>query len=188
MQEGNEGPDDTAPRSDPRATATIDERAFWRMLDETWRGIGGAGRALRAIADGSFGESQLVVLVDGLERFLPAIERRLAGLGPEDLIAFDRVLEAKLIELDHPVLWEHAGTDDPGFLGVRAFVVASGEACFRAIVEDPTLAVPELSCRSFAIAARVVYERRHGPMPRSGLSRSSRTNPRWWQDRAPRPG
>ncbi len=162
------------------APPPLDESRFWAMIERAWKKVGGAIKARGRLIEDEFTEEDLVCVLDAMDNFIPALRGQMYVLSPEELLAFDRILERKLSDLDRPDLYERVDGTDEGFLAVRGFIVASGQACYDAVRANPYLAVPELECEELPFMVRKLYERQFGKMPRSEISRESRRNPEHW--------
>ena len=79
------------------------------------------------LAEGHLTRERATVLLESLAEVIAVLSQELNQLSAKELLAFDRVLERKLYDLDRREV--HASTDgsDDGFLYARGFIVAAGK-------------------------------------------------------------
>src|SRR3982750_2874299 len=107
----------------------MDEKRFWSMIEDAWSDVEGAAAARTKLVRGTLGEDAAMELADqALGEFVPALRSALEGLREDELLAFDRILERKLYDIDRADVHEHADGSDDGFLYSRGFIVAAGQA------------------------------------------------------------
>src|SRR4051812_37685331 len=107
-------------------------------LDDARRAL--ADRDPEAIVD-------LAALWDGADAMINTLLGELDAFTPDELLAFDRILERKIYDLDREALaaiGEDCSADT--FVYRRGFVVAMGRRFFDAVLRDPTRAVPDAEC------------------------------------------
>src|SRR5688500_7319284 len=107
----------------------MDDDRFWRMIEDAWRDVDGAATARKRLVAGTLDEDAATELADrAWNEFVPALRAALEALPRDNLLAFDRILERKLYEIDRADVQEHTDGSDDGFLYARGFVVAAGKA------------------------------------------------------------
>jgi hypothetical protein len=159
----------------------MDEKRFWAMIEEAWRDVEGAAPARRKLAKGKLDEDGATELAEQAEgEFVPALRDALEGLSKDELLAFDRILERKLYEIDRAEVQEHTDGSDDGFLYARGFIVAAGQAYYDAVNAEPSRAVTDGECEEMCYLSFQVYAEKFGEMPRSGISRETGANKAGW--------
>ena len=78
----------------------MDENIFWAMIETAWQAAGGKAEARRMLAEGRLSDDEAEVVRVSLEEVIPALRKQLDGLSAEELLAFDRILERKLYDID----------------------------------------------------------------------------------------
>ncbi|MEI6432498.1 MAG: hypothetical protein WCP07_09985, partial [bacterium] len=86
------------------------------MIESAWEAIGGKVKARQKLATGKLSEDRAEALQEILEDVIPALQKRLDLLGAEDLLAFDRILERKLYDIDREDIHAYTDGSDDGFL------------------------------------------------------------------------
>lgn len=125
----------------------MDDNHFWSMIEAAWQVVGGKSKARQKLADGKLSEDRAEELVEALdEEVIPALREQLGQLTAADLLAFDRILERKLYDLDRAEVQEHTDGSDDGFLYARGFIVAAGKGYYDAVNAKPSVALPDLEC------------------------------------------
>src|SRR3982751_1746731 len=114
--------------------------------------------------------------MEALEEVIPALRESLEQLPSPELLAFDRILERKLYDIDRSEIQEHTDGSDDGFLYCRGFIVAAGKAYYDAVNTDPSRAMMDLECEDLCYLSARVYLKKFGEMPDSGISRESVSN------------
>ena len=155
----------------------MNEETFWSTIEDAWKTAG-----VRPVAHGKLSESKAGQVMESLDEFLSALRAGLESLGKDDLLAFDRVLERKLYDLDRAEVQEHTDGSDDGFLYARGFITAVGQDYYEAVNADPGLALRDMECEEMCYLPVHVYEERFGAIPRSGISRESCSNRAGWPD------
>jgi uncharacterized protein DUF4240 len=175
------------------------EQRFWQLIEEAWAGLGAeVNRARTALAqrdpddaedddgrdddDDDDDEGDQAVVEGALEGFLENLERVSAGLSSEELTDLDRVLERKLYDLDRAEIHEVTDGSDDGFLYCRGFIVALGKEFYKAVNDDPAVALADAECEDMCYFFAHLHEKRFGSMPDtgSGISRESSSNAAGW--------
>lgn len=160
----------------------MDEARFWSMIESAWKAAGGHTRARQRLAEGKLSEERAEELVDATEEMLPALREELAKLPADELLAFDRILERKLYDIDRAEIQEHTDGSDDGFLYARGFIVAAGKAYYDAVNAQPARALADLECEEMCYLSFHVYQEKYGDVPPSGICRESCCNPAGWPD------
>ena len=163
-----------------RAGCIVDESRFWSMIEDAWHAAGGKDLARLRLAQGKLCEDRAEALVEALEDFIPALQAALGKLTAADLLAFDRSLERKLYQIDRAEVQAATDGSDDGFLYARGFIIAAGRAYFEAVDRTPSIAMMDLECEEICFLPQKAYEKKFGPMPASGISRESGSNPAGW--------
>ena len=158
----------------------MDETRFWSIIEAAWSGIDGQDEARRELAAGRLSEEGADDLADSLEDFIPALQERLDGFPAEDLLAFERILERNLYDIDRADIHEHTDGSDDGFLYARGFIVAAGRDYYEAVKAEPPIAMMDLECEDMCFVARIMYEEKYGDLPPSDISIESCSNREGW--------
>ncbi|GIG88112.1 DUF4240 domain-containing protein [Plantactinospora endophytica] len=177
---------DTAPAASPTLPTAEEEARFWALLEQAWAGLGPEPAALRrALLDRDPEGVDLddPYAVDAwLDPLLAALRELGAGLSAPELVAFDRVVERKLYDIDRADIHEVTDGSDDGFLYARGFVVAMGREYYEAVRQNPAMAVLDAECEELCYLFAHLHEKRFGDWPEtgSGISRESVSNPAGW--------
>ena len=161
----------------------MDEDRFWTMIEQAWRSVGGVLEARQALAAGKLSDERAEELVDLCGGVIQALQAELRKLPADELMAFDRILERKLYEIDRADVHEHIEGSDDGFLYALGFIVAAGKAYYDAVSANPSLApMMDLECEEMCYLSWHLYQDKFGEMPRSSISRESCSNQAGWQE------
>jgi len=160
----------------------MDESRFWLMIEAAWSKVGGLVETREQLAEGRDSEELAYSLDDALRSFIVALRKQLAELPAEELLAFDRILERKLYDIDRADIHERTDGSDDGFLYCRGFIVALGRRYYEAVREDPDLAVVDAECEQMCYISWHLYYERFGEMPPSGISRETCSNFAEWPE------
>lgn len=160
----------------------MDESQFWSLIESAWGGVDGQDEARRRLAAGELSEDEADDLADSLEEFIPALQERLDGLSADELLAFERILERKLYDIDRADIHEHTDGSDDGFLYARGFIVAAGKSYYEAVKAEPSIAMADLECEDMCFVARIMYEEKFGELLPSDISIESCSNREGWPD------
>jgi hypothetical protein len=153
---------------------------FWAQIESAWQAVGGMEEARQQLMAGTLPKDGIEALERAMGRMAQALREQLGLLSAKDLMAFDRLLERKLHDLDREELhWFADGTDD-GFLYGRGFIVAAGERYYQEILADPFMALPNRNCEVMCYVSRQIYDEKFGQMPFSDISRESCRNEAGW--------
>jgi hypothetical protein len=113
---------------------------------------------------------------------VPALRKALAGLSRDELIAFDRILERKLYDLDRADVQAQTDGSDDGFLYARGYIVGLGRPYYEAVLADPKKAFTDMEEERITYLPDDVFEERFGErIPRSEISRESGSNAAGWK-------
>ena len=153
---------------------------FWAMIESVWQVVGGKSTARHKLATGKLSEDKAEELLEALDDVIPALREQLGLLCAEDLLAFDRILERKLYDLDRAEIQEHTDGSDDGFLYARGFIVAVGKEYYDAVLTKPSTALMDLECEEMCYLSSEIYEEKFGVLPPSEISRESCSNKAGW--------
>jgi hypothetical protein len=176
-----------SPKSAARQPTAADEKAFWVAIEEAWGPAGAEANAARhaLAARDPDGDDPDTGLVDGaLDDVVDRLRAHLETLDAEVLVAFDRVLERKLYDIDRQKIQEVTDGSDDGFLYARGFIVALGKGFYEAVDAEPARAICDAECEALCYLSAHVHQKRFGSWPEtgSGISRESCTNPEGWPE------
>lgn len=160
----------------------MDETRFWNLIETAWNAVGGKVKARQKLAEGKLSEEKAEELLESLEEVIPALREQLGELSAADLLAFDRILERKLYEIDRAEIQEQTDGSDDGFLYARGFIVAAGKGYYDAVHTKPSVALMDLECEEICYLSTHVHEEKYGDVPDSGISRESCSNKAGWPD------
>ncbi len=161
----------------------MDEVRFWSMIEDAWRSAGGKAKTRAKLAAGELAEGKAEALQEAMDDdMVPALEAQLRLLSADELLAFDRVLERKLYDLDRAEVQEQTDGSDDGFLYCRGFIVAAGRGYYDAVNATPSVALGDLECEAMCYVSAHVYQEKFGDMPASGICRETCSNAAGWPD------
>src|SRR6516162_2005264 len=119
----------------------MDDKKFWSMIENAWKGVDGSAAPRAQLAGGELDEERAQQLVDqSLTEVVPALQAALEQLPKDELLQFDRILERKLYDIDRSEIQEHTDGSDDGFLYARGFIVAAGKKYYDAVNAQPSIA------------------------------------------------
>ena len=165
----------------------MDENRFWAMIEAAWGAAGGKAKPRQRLAEGKLSAGRAYALQEALEEEVaPALREQLDALSADELLAFDRILERKLYDLDRADIHERTDGSDDGFLYCRGFIVGMGRAYYEAVRANPDVAVDGRGVRGdvLPVVAPVPREVRRGAAVRhlagvvrqpGGMARGRRT-------------
>ena len=162
----------------------MDETRFWAMIETAWKAVDGKSEERKKLAAGKLSQDGAADLVDGMQDVMLDLRETLAELSAEDLLAFDRILERKLYDIDRAEIQEHTDGSDDGFLYCRGFIVAAGKGYYDAVNAKPSIALTDLECEELCYLSAHIYEEKFGEPPPSGISRESASNAAGWPNLA----
>lgn len=161
----------------------MDEATFWAMIETAWKAAGkeGKAKARKKLADGELSYAKAQALAESLaDEVAPALRERLDELSEAELLAFDRILERKLYEVDRAEIQTHTDGSDDGFLYARGFIVGAGEGYFDAVNADPSKALVDLECEAMCYLSWHLHHEKFGDIEPSGISRETCSNAAGW--------
>lgn len=163
----------------------MDENRFWSMIEAGWEAAGGKVKSRRRLAEGKLSEKLAYALQETLEaEVIPALQEQLDALPVDELLAFDRILERKLYDIDRADIHERTDGSDDGFLYCRGFIVGMGQAYYAAVRADPGRAVTDAECEEMCYLSWHLHCDKFGEVPPSGISRETGSNPAGWPEGA----
>jgi hypothetical protein len=159
----------------------MEEERFWSMIETAWGTVDGEVKSRQRLAEGRLSEDGAYSLQEALEEnVVLALQEELAGLRAQELLAFDRILERKLYDIDRADIHERTDGSDDGFLYCRGFIVGMGRAYYEAVRANPDMAVVDAECGAMCYLSWHLYHERFGEMPPSGISRETQSNTAGW--------
>ena len=160
----------------------MDEDRFWSMIEAAWGAVGGKARSRQRLAEGRLSEAGAYSLQETLDQdVVPALQEQLAGLPAEELLAFDRILERKLYDIDRADIHERTDGSDDGFLYCRGLIVGMGRGYYEAVRVNPDRAVVDAECEAMCYLSWRLYQERFGEAPPSCISRETQSNSAGWE-------
>ena len=155
----------------------MDDARFWSMVEDAWRAAGGKAKTRQKLAAGTLAEDKAADLQEAMDdAVVPALEAQLRLLPADELLAFDRILERKLYDLDRAEVHERTDGSDDGFLYARGFIVAAGRGYYDAVNAVPSVALEGLECEAMCYLSTHVYREKFGEPPASGICRETGSN------------
>lgn len=159
----------------------MDENRFWAMIETAWGAVGGKAKPRQRLADGKLPEKQAYALQEVLaDEVVPALRDLLDALPAAELLAFDRILERRLYDIDRADIHERTDGSDDGFLYCRGFIVGMGRAYYEAVLAEPDRAVVDAECEEMCYLSWHLHQDKFGDVPPSGISRESNSNTAGW--------
>jgi hypothetical protein len=158
----------------------MDVNRFWAMIETAWQVVGGKSQTRQKLADGKLAAEAAEDLLKSLAEVLPALRQQLNQLPAVELLAFDRILERKLYDIDRAEIQEHTDGSDDGFLYARGFIVVAGKAYYEAVNANPSVALVFLECEEMCYLSTHIHQEKYGEVPQSGISRESCSNKAYW--------
>lgn len=148
----------------------MDETKFWKII--------------------SAGGKQVL---DDEDEQLEAIEEKLSSCAPEELVEFQKLFDARLIEAYTQDLWGAAylmngGCSDDGFLYWRSWLISRGKKAFEAALENPDSLAKwadpdrdDFEQEQLMYLAADLYEQAEGkPLPRSKQKHPAKPKGQAW--------
>ena len=160
----------------------MDEMRFWSVIESAWHAVGGKATTRRRLAQGKLSQEGAEALVEALEEVIPVLRLKLDRLPADELLAFDRILERKLYDIDRAEVQEHTDGSDDGFLYARGFIVAAGKGYYDAVNVNPAVALMDLECEEMCYLSWHLFRDKFGEMRPSRISRESCSNKAGWPD------
>jgi hypothetical protein len=158
------------------------DKHFWSLIEYAWQTVGGKLEERQLLAEGKLPEARAYALLDPLDDVIAALTHQLEQLSADELLAFDRILEQKLHDIDRRDVHEYVDGSDDGFLYARGFIVAAGKGYYQAVNATPSVALFDLECEEMCYLSWHLYQDKFGEMPRSSISRESCSNQAGWQE------
>lgn len=156
----------------------MDEARFWSLIAAAWpadeRGSAPPQRAISGALEDD------AALYQAQQQMLAALTDTLKRLDADDLLAFDRILERKLYDIDRADIHEYTDGSDDGFLYCRGFIVSMGQQFYDLVRADPSRALMDFECGQLCYLPRWLYKEQFGPAPRSDISRETGSNSAGW--------
>lgn len=161
----------------------MNESHFWKMIDLAWEAspelLAHRESALLTLSAPESKDNHPAFIKDE-ELFLDAIRKQLDELTANELLAFDRILERKLYDIDREDVHEHTDGSDDGFLYCRGYIVAIGKTYYDAVNSDPSNAILDCECASITYVSWFLYEEKFGKLPPSDICRETQSNQDYW--------
>tara|TARA_B100000609_G_scaffold191800_1_gene180980 strand:+ start:12214 stop:12732 length:519 start_codon:yes stop_codon:yes gene_type:complete len=169
----------------------MNESQFWTVIENAWATTPAlqafqqevlgtmASQAKKTAFEEKYAEVEPYIPDEQV--FIQAINDQLDTLSAEDLLAFDRILERKLYDIDRKDVHRYTDGSDDGFLYCRGFIVAMGETFYNAVDNTPSHAMFDWDCEALTYISSHVYEEKFGEIPCSDISRESFSNASGWQ-------
>jgi len=163
----------------------MDNDRFWSLIDDAWESVGGKTKSRQKLAEGKLSDDKAEELVEACDGVvIPALRELLDQLPADELLAFDRILERKLFDIDRAAIQEHTDGSDDGFLYARGFIVAAGRPYYEAVQAKPSVAMSDLECEEMCYLSMHLYEEKFGDAPPSEISRETCSNRAGWPELA----
>lgn len=157
------------------------EDSFWQMIEDAWKAVGGKVKVRQRLAQGKLSDDQALDLADeDMPAMIEQLHSALDQLPADELLAFDRILERKLYDIDRADVQAQTDGSDDGFLYCRGFIVAAGRDYYNAVNADPTKAIMDAECEEMCYISYYIYEEKFGDVPDSGISRETCSNTAGW--------
>jgi hypothetical protein len=160
----------------------MNEKQFWDLIESSWQAVGGMTKARQKLAEHKLSEERAEELMEALQEVIPALREHLDKLPAEELLAFDRILERKLYDIDRAEIQEHTDGSDDGFLYARGFIVAAGKRYYDAVNATPATALMDLECEEMCYVSWHLYRQKFGDAPASDISRETCSNKAGWPE------
>jgi len=160
----------------------MDENRFWAMIETAWQAVGGKVKMRQKLAEGKLSEDQAYELQESVDQVIAALREQLDLLPAADLLAFDKILERKLYDIDRAEIQEHTDGSNDGFLYARGFIVAAGKAYYDGVNAKPSIALTDFDCGAMCYLPWPIHEEKFGEVPQSGICRETCSNSAGWPD------
>lgn len=163
------------------------EDIFWEMIEQAWEATSPTLKAKRLQIASTKGEKDPTDLAMELADLVGSdlvdyLVEKLKKISQEELVAFDRILECKLYEIDREDIHDYTDGSDDGFLYARGFIVGMGKAYYDLVSQEPDRATFDLDAESFCYFPVHLYQELYGKFPYLGLSRETGSNSQGWQE------
>jgi hypothetical protein len=175
-------PAKAAPARADTSPGALEEDRFWQMIEDAWTTSAPAlARKRPGVAPKATDADAEAVSKALSAKVVPALKKALGGLTRDELIAFDRILEKKLYDLDRDDIQAQTDGSDDGFLYARGYIVGTGQAYYRAVLADPKRAFTDMEEERITYLPQDVFEERFDEhIQRSGISRETGSNKAGW--------
>lgn len=165
----------------------MNETIFWNMIEQAWDETSPTLKAKRfkiAVKQGFKEPSELGMELSDVvaSDLLDNLTEKLKGLSQADLLAFDRILEQKLYDLDRANVQAYTDGSDDGFLYCRGFIVGMGKEYYDLIYKESDRAMADLEAESFCYFPMHLYTELYGDFPASNISRETASNQAGWEE------
>ncbi len=160
----------------------MEESRFWSLIEAAWKKAGGKKTTRQKMAKGKLSEEKAEEFLEAVDEVISALREQLGKLSAEELLAFDRILERKLFDIDRAEIQEHTDGSDDGFLYARGFIVAAGKDYYDAVNATPSVALMDFECEEICYLSAFLYKEKFGEMPESGISRETCSNKAGWPE------
>lgn len=151
------------------------------MIESAWRSVGGRVAQRKKLAQGKLSEEAADVLSESLDEVTASLREALEELSADDLLAFDRILERKLYDIDRADIQKHTGGSDDGFLYARGFIVIAGKDYYDAVNTKPQIAMMDVECEEMCYISWNIHTENFGEAPKSEISRETGSNKAGWE-------
>jgi hypothetical protein len=153
------------------------------MIEAAWDAAGDKAESRKRLVEGKLSEDRAYALQAALEgEVVPALREHLDTLSADELLAFDRILERKLYDIDRADIHERTDGSDDGFLYCRGFIVGMGRTYYEAVLADPDRAIIDAECEQTCYLSWHLHREKFGEIPPSGISRESCSNSTGWAE------
>jgi len=164
----------------------MNETIFWNMIEQAWDEISPLlkTKRLQIAVEKDFKEpTELGMELSDLvaSDLVENLSAKLEKVSKEDLLAFDRLLEQKLYDIDRADIHAYTDGSDDGFLYCRGFIVGMGQAYYELVKNEPASATTDLDAESFCYFPRHLYRNLHGEFTISAISRETASNEAGWK-------
>jgi Protein of unknown function (DUF4240) len=156
----------------------IDEDQFWLIIEAAWPATEQVAMFRQLAFAGELEASDDLYRVQ--KQMLANLTDALNRLDATDLLAFDRILERRLYDLDREDIHAYTDGSDDGFLYCRGFIVSIGKAYYDLVSSEPSHALIDLELEEICYLPYGLYEERFGPVPTSGISRETGSKRDGW--------
>lgn len=161
----------------------MDEERFWELIEDAWAAESEVASRRAALVGGDGDREEVAAIVqEACDVVVEELRTVLAELPKDELLAFDRILERKLYEIDREEIHEVTDGSDDGFLYCRGFIVSAGREFYEAVDRDPSLAIVDAECETMTYVSFHLFAERFGEAAwtRSEISRESGSNASGW--------
>jgi len=156
----------------------MEEQRFWSLIESAWPTTEQA-KLLRQMAfQGEPIDKEEPYFVQ--MEMLNYLTSMLNELDADDLLAFDRILERKLYDIDRADIQAYTDGSDDGFLYCRGFIISLGREYYEAVSIDPSRAMMDAEFEELCYHPQMLYEQKYGAMPPSLISRETGSNQEGW--------